>query len=150
MIDTFDRSGHASTASTFARAGKYACGLEDKPGRRIPKAGVYAEAGVGEAGAEWSVFDAKGASVSAGTLKARAMATAVSAMATAEVASASASAGPIKAKVGLAVDTGVEVGLTRVEANVLGTGFSLGRKMGVSLFGTGFSLDSLWGHNKKV
>uniref|UniRef100_A0A3Q2GGM7 Uncharacterized protein n=1 Tax=Cyprinodon variegatus TaxID=28743 RepID=A0A3Q2GGM7_CYPVA len=144
MIDTFDRPGHASAASTFARAGKYACGLEDKPGRRIPKAGVYAEAGVGEAGAEWSVFDAKakgpnasaGAGVSAGTLKARAMATA-------EIASASASAGPIKAKVGLGVDTGVEVGLTGVEVKVLGIGFSFGRKIGVSLFGTGFEI-SLW------
>ncbi|MED6293976.1 hypothetical protein CHARACLAT_016107 [Characodon lateralis] len=144
MIDTFDRPGEASAASTFANAGTFANGLEDKPGKRIPKAGAYAEAGVGKAQAEWSVFDAEArgpnvstaAVVSAGTLNARAFAKA-------ELASASASAGPVKAKVGLAVDTGVEIGLTGVEAKVLGTGFSFGRKMGVSLFGTGFEIN-LW------
>uniref|UniRef100_A0A3B3WIX2 Uncharacterized protein n=1 Tax=Poecilia mexicana TaxID=48701 RepID=A0A3B3WIX2_9TELE len=144
MIDTFDRPGDASAKSTFARAGKFANGPEDKPGMRIPKAGVYAEAGVGEARAEWSVFEAEakgpnasaGAGVSAGTLNARAFAKA-------ELAGASASAGPLKAKVGLAVDTGVDIGLTGVEAKVLGTGFSFGRKMGVSVLGTGIEFN-LW------
>lgn len=60
-----------------------------------------------------------------------------------KLASASASAGPVKATVGLSADTGGEIGLTQVEAKVLGTGFSFGRKMGVSLFGTGVEF-KLW------
>uniref|UniRef100_A0A3P9Q877 Uncharacterized protein n=1 Tax=Poecilia reticulata TaxID=8081 RepID=A0A3P9Q877_POERE len=145
-FDTYDRPGDAYTKDTYARAGTYAIeGGEDKPGkRRIPKAGVYAEAGVGEARAEWSVFEAEakgpnvsaGAGVSAGTLNARAFAKA-------ELAGASASAGPLKAKVGLADDIGVDIGLTGVEAKVLGTGFSFGRKVGVSVFGTGVEFN-LW------
>lgn len=144
MIDTFDRPGKASADATYARTGTYACGLEDKPMKRIPKAGAYAEAGVGKARAEYSVFDAEargpnasaGASATAGTLSAEAFAKA-------ELAGASASAGPLKAKIALAADTGVKVGLTEVEAKVLGTGISFGRKMGVSLFGTGFEFN-LW------
>ena len=67
----------------------------------------------------------------------------VQAMAKAEIASASASAGPVKATVGLSGETGVGIGLTGVEAKVLGTGFSFGRKIGISLFGTGFEFN-LW------
>ncbi|XP_071333574.1 fibroin heavy chain-like [Trachinotus anak] len=144
MIDTFDRPGTASAAGTYAGAGTFAEAFENKPGKRIPKAGVYAGAGVGHARAEWSVFDAeaKGPNASAGA-GASAASLGARAFARAEVASASASAGPVKATVGLSADTGVGVGLTGVEAKVLGTGFSFGRKMGISLFGTGFEFN-LW------
>uniref|UniRef100_M4A549 Uncharacterized protein n=1 Tax=Xiphophorus maculatus TaxID=8083 RepID=M4A549_XIPMA len=142
MIDTYDRPGDAYTEDTYARAGKYAYGLEDKPGKRIPKAGVGTEAGVGKARAVFSVFEAeaKGPNASAG---ADANPLRASAFARAELASASASAGPLKAKVGLAVDTGASVGPTGVEVQVLGTGFSIGRKMGVSILGTGIEFN-LW------
>uniref|UniRef100_A0A3B4YJ01 Uncharacterized protein n=1 Tax=Seriola lalandi dorsalis TaxID=1841481 RepID=A0A3B4YJ01_SERLL len=144
MIDTYDRPGNAIATGTYAEAGTYANGLEDKPGKRIPKAGVYAGAGVGLARAEWSICEAqaKGPNASAG-VGASAATLSAEAFAKAEVASASASAGPLKATVGLAADTGASVGLTGVEAKVLGTGFSFGRKMGVSLFGTGFEFN-LW------
>ncbi|KAM4611048.1 uncharacterized protein ACJ7VT_014148 [Polymixia lowei] len=144
MIDTFDRPGHASACGTYAGAGSFAHAFEDKPGKRIPKAGLYAGAGVGKARAEWSVFDAEanGPNASAG-IGASAASLSARAFARAEVASASASAGPVKATVGLSADTGVGIGATGVEAKVLGTGFSFGRKMGVSLFGSGFEFN-LW------
>lgn len=142
MIDTFDRPGKAFAAGTYAGADAFADGFEDKPGKRVPKAGVYAAAGVGYARAEWSVFDAeaKGPNASAGagaslsSLSARAFARA-------EVASASASAGPLKAKVGLAVDTGVGIGARGLEAQVLGTGFTIGPTLRISLLGNGFELN---------
>ncbi|KAJ4934688.1 hypothetical protein JOQ06_007473 [Pogonophryne albipinna] len=120
MIDTFDRPGGASAEGAYAGTNTYAVGLEVKPGKRIPKAGATASAGVGYARAEWSVFDAEakgpnasvGAVASAGTLSA-------SAFARAELGSASASA----------------------EAKVLGTGFSFGSKTGVYLLGNGFEFN---------
>ncbi|KAJ4934693.1 hypothetical protein JOQ06_007478 [Pogonophryne albipinna] len=144
IIDTFDRPGGASAEAAYAGTNTYAVGLENKPGKRIPKAGATASAGVGRAGAEWSFFDAEakgpnasvGAVASAGNLSA-------SAFARAELGSASASAGPLKATVGLSVDTGVSVGAGSVEAKLLGCGFSVGRTMGFSLFGTGLELN-LW------
>ncbi|KAA8591485.1 hypothetical protein FQN60_002428, partial [Etheostoma spectabile] len=138
MIDTYDRPGSAVALGTYADAGVYADGFEDKPGKRIPKAGVYAGAGVGLARAEWSIFEAeaKGPNASAG-VGASAASLSARAFAKAEVASASAAAGPVKATVGLAVDTGVGVGPTGLEAKVLGTGVSIGRNTGVSFLGTG-------------
>uniref|UniRef100_A0A3Q0R9D7 Uncharacterized protein n=1 Tax=Amphilophus citrinellus TaxID=61819 RepID=A0A3Q0R9D7_AMPCI len=144
MIDTFDRPGKAFAKDTYASAGKFAAGFENKPGKRLPKAGMYAKAGVGHARAEWSVFDAEakgpnacaGAEASVGCLGAKAYARA-------EIASASASAGPVKAKVGLGVDTGVGISLGGVEAKLLGTGVSIGRKMGVSVLGNELEF-SLW------
>lgn len=143
MIDTFDQPGRAFTEETFARAGTFADAFEDKPGKRLPKVGVYAEAGVGHARAEWSVFDAeaKGPNASAGAEAS--VASGAQAFARAEIASASASAGPVKATVGLGLDTGLGISPTGVEAKVLGTGISFGRKMGISLFGTGFEFN-LW------
>ncbi|KAL7398043.1 hypothetical protein ABVT39_003319 [Epinephelus coioides] len=61
----------------------------------------------------------------------------------AELISVSASAGPAKATLGLSAETGGTISPTQVEAKVLGTGFSLGRKMGVSFLGTGFEF-KLW------
>lgn len=144
MIDTFDRPGGASAQRVFAGTGKYAEAFKDEPGKRIPKAGVYAEAGVGRANAQWSVFDAEAKGPNACAKAEASLASlGASAFAKAEVASASASAGPLKATVGLSADTGVGISATGAEVKVLGTGFSFGRKMGVSLFGTGFEFN-LW------
>lgn len=143
MIDTYDRPGVASATGAYTTTGTYACGFEDKPMKRIPKTGAYAAAGVGYAGAEWSVFnvEAKGPNAAAG-VGASAGSASARAFAKAELASASACAGPLRAKVGLAVDTGVDVGLTGLEVKVLGTGVSIGRQMSISLFGSeiGFTL----------
>ncbi|XP_060914197.1 uncharacterized protein LOC132990130 [Labrus mixtus] len=63
----------------------------------------------------------------------------------AEVASVSTSAGAATATVGLSADTGIGIGKSGVEAKFLGTGFSVGRKTGFSLFGSGFEIDfSKW------
>uniref|UniRef100_A0A3Q4NB98 Uncharacterized protein n=1 Tax=Neolamprologus brichardi TaxID=32507 RepID=A0A3Q4NB98_NEOBR len=142
MIDTFDRPGKAFAAGTYAGADAFADGFEDKPGKRVPKAGVFAAAGVGYARAEWSVFDAeaKGPNASAG-VGASLSSLSARAFARAEVASASASAGPLKAKVGLAVDTGVGIGARGLEAQVLGTGFTIGPTLRISLLGNGFELN---------
>ncbi|XP_051745384.1 uncharacterized protein LOC127509984 isoform X2 [Ctenopharyngodon idella] len=135
IIDTFDRPGAASAEGTYAGSGTYAVAFEGEPGKRIPKAGAYAEAGVGRASAEFSVFEAeaKGPNVSAG---AEANMVGAGAMARAEVASASAKAGPVGVKVGLGLDTGATVGPTGAEVKVLGTGFSVGLKNSISLLGS--------------
>lgn len=106
--------------------------LEDKPGHRIPKAGVSAEAGVGRAVAELSVLkaDAKGPNA------AEVSATGAGVMARAEVGSVSAKAGPVAAKLGLGVDTGASIGLGGLEAKFLGTGISIGPKTSVSFLGS--------------
>ncbi|KAA0722678.1 hypothetical protein E1301_Tti015497 [Triplophysa tibetana] len=46
---------------------------------------------------------------------------------------------PVTVKAGLGFDTGASVGRDGVEAKFLGTGFSFGRKMGISLFGLDLS-----------
>ncbi|KAA8591497.1 hypothetical protein FQN60_002440, partial [Etheostoma spectabile] len=136
LIHAMDRPGKAFAAGTYAGAGKFEDELDEETG-------VYAGAGVGHVQAEWSYFEAeaKGPNASAGAEISRAVG--VRAMAKAELASASASAGPVKATVGLALDTGGSLGPSGVEAKVLGTGFSFGRTMGVSLFGTGVEI-KLW------
>ncbi|KAK2851935.1 hypothetical protein Q5P01_008211 [Channa striata] len=142
MIDTFDRPGNASATGPYANAGAFAEGFENKPGKRLPKAGANTEAGVSHARAEWSVFDAevKGPNTSAG-VNASAADLGASAFAKAELASASATAGPVKATAGLSANTGVSVGPTGVEAKLLGTGFSIGRKTSFSLFGSGIEFN---------
>ncbi|KAK9966909.1 hypothetical protein ABG768_003991 [Culter alburnus] len=101
---------------------------------RIPKIGAYAEAGVGRARAEYSVFEAeaRGPNASAG---AEASLAGVGAMARAELVSASARAGPVGVKVGLAVDTGGSIGAGGVKAKILGTGFSIGSVNAVAILG---------------
>lgn len=135
IIDTADRPADAYAEDTYARSGTYATGGTNKPMERIPKAGAYAMAGVGRAGAEFSVFEAeaKGPNVSAG---AEASVTGVGAMARAELASVSAGAGPVTAKLGLGVDTGVSAGVDGLELKVLGTGMSIGPKTSISLLGS--------------
>lgn len=135
IIDTFDRPADTYTEDTYARSGKYTMEGTDKPGQRVPKAGVYAEAGVGRAGAKFSVFEAeaKGPNASAG---AEASVLGVSAMARAELGSASAGVGPFTAKLGLGVDTGGSVGVDGLELKVLGTGFSIGPKASISVVGS--------------
>ena len=135
MIDTFDRPGKAFTKTTHASAGSYKSGFEDKPGKRLPCGGYKAEAGVGKARAEWRVCDAEANGPNAcAAVGYTALGAGV--MAKAELASASASAGPLKATVGLGVDTGAHIGLDKVEVKVLGTGFSLGVTPSISVLGS--------------
>ncbi|XP_058648240.1 uncharacterized protein LOC131549785 [Onychostoma macrolepis] len=135
MIDTFDRQASANTEGGYAKQGFYASGFEDKPGKRIPKAGYSAAAGVGRARAEYSVFEAeaKGPNASAG---AEASVVGVGAMARAEIASASAKAGPVGVKVGLGFDTGASAGVDGVEVKFLGTGITIGPKTSISVLGS--------------
>ncbi len=91
IIDTFDRPADAIAESTYARSGTYAVSPEDKPGKRIPKAGAFAEAGVGRARAEFSVFEAEAKGPNA-FARADANVIGVEAIARAEIASASAQA----------------------------------------------------------
>ncbi len=135
MIDTYDRQASANTEDGYANQGFYASGFENKPGKRIPKAGYLAEAGFGRARAEYRVFEAeaKGPNASAA---AEASLVKLGAMARAEIASASAKAGPLAVKVGVGFDTGASIGLGGVEAKFLGTGFSVGPKIGISVLGS--------------
>ncbi|CAM4731386.1 unnamed protein product [Leuciscus chuanchicus] len=135
MVDTFDRPGDAYAEGAYARAGTYG-------GKRIPKTGVYAKAGYGRAGAEYSIFKAvaKGPNASVG---AEASLVKAGAMARAELGSVSANAGPVRMKLGLGVDTGASVGVNGVEAKFLGTGFSIGPKTSVSVLGSELSFSVL-------
>ncbi len=121
--------------SGYAKQGFYASGFENKPGKRIPKAGYRAEAGIGRARAEVGVFS----SSSSPLFEAEASVVKVGAMVRAEIASASASAGPLDVKLGLGVDTGGYIGLGGVEAKFLGTGFSIGQKTSISFLGSELS-----------
>ncbi|XP_059188356.1 uncharacterized protein LOC131971075 [Centropristis striata] len=143
MIDTYDRPEKTFTAGTYSGAGVYADGFEDKPGKRLPKAGVYAGAGVGLFRAQQSIFEveAKGPNASAGA--GVSLTRGAKAFAKAEVASASYAAGPLKAKVGLAVDTGASIGPTGVEMQFLGTGVTIGPRMAFNVLGNGFEFN-LW------
>ncbi|XP_049436170.1 uncharacterized protein LOC125891173 isoform X5 [Epinephelus fuscoguttatus] len=144
IMDTYDRPSKTLTAGTYADAGTFLDGFEDKPGKRFPKAGVYAGAGLGLARAQWSVFEAQAKGPNASVVaEASSASLSVKACAKAEVASVSATAGPVNATLGLAFDIGASVSPTCIEAKVLGTGFSVGSKVGFSLFGTGFEM-KLW------
>ncbi|XP_035389682.1 uncharacterized protein LOC118242440 [Electrophorus electricus] len=139
VIDYYDRPGRAYAEGLYAKTNTYAYFFTDKPGQRIPKAVAIAEAGVGRARAEWSIFEAeaKGPNASA---TAQANILGASAMARAEVGSASASAGPFKLTAGLGVDTGVRVGLGGAEVKLLGTGIKADETgAGVSVLGSGVS-----------
>uniref|UniRef100_A0A3Q3EHU1 Uncharacterized protein n=1 Tax=Labrus bergylta TaxID=56723 RepID=A0A3Q3EHU1_9LABR len=120
--NTTDRPGKASAKNSYAAAVD-----------RTDDGVMYAGAGWGHARAEWRIFDAeaKGPNASVG---AEFTDESFKAMAKAEVISVSASA-----------DTGVGIGKSGVEAKFLGTGFSIGRKTGFSLFGSGIEFDfSKW------
>ncbi|XP_036420050.1 uncharacterized protein LOC118803688 [Colossoma macropomum] len=119
MIDNFDRPGGAYADGPYADADTYADGFTNKPGKRLPKAGAVAQAGVARAGAQWRIFqaEAKGPNASAG---AEAKGLEAGAMARAEIGSAAASAGPVGVKVGLGVDTGVKISPTKAEVKFLG------------------------------
>uniref|UniRef100_A0A8B9GU44 Uncharacterized protein n=1 Tax=Astyanax mexicanus TaxID=7994 RepID=A0A8B9GU44_ASTMX len=134
-----DRPGTASAKGLYAEAGAYATGFVNKSGQRVPKAGATV---LGQARAQCSILEAevKGPNVSVG---AQAGVEGVGAMARAEFASASASAGIVGLKVGVGFDTGAELNPTGAEVKFLGSGFSLGRKMGISYFGSELSFN-LW------
>ncbi|KAK7175600.1 hypothetical protein R3I93_002509 [Phoxinus phoxinus] len=135
MIDTYDRPAGAKAEGFYAGQGAYSSSFENKPGKRIPKAGYSAEAGVGRASAEISVLEVEAKGPNAG-FKAEASVIKTGVMARAEVASASAKAGPLAVKAGLGFDTGASVGVDGVEVKFLGTGITFGPKMGVSVLGS--------------
>ncbi|XP_026131738.1 uncharacterized protein LOC113111328 [Carassius auratus] len=135
MIDTIDRPANAIAESTYAESGTYAVSPENKPGKRIPKAGAFAAAGVGLARAECSIFEAEAKGPNAFAI-ADASLLGAEAMARAEIASASAQAGPLGVTVGLGVDTGVSAGVDGLEVRILGTGFSIGPRTSVSILGS--------------
>ncbi|KAG5839064.1 hypothetical protein ANANG_G00200980 [Anguilla anguilla] len=137
MVDTFDRPGSATATGVYAGAGTYAEeGFTNKAMQRIPKAGAYAGAGVGRAGAEFSVFEAEANGPNASAGAQASLSHGVSAMARAELASASATAGPVKVQAGLGVDTGVSAGPDGVEVQLLGTGVRLGPSPKLSVLGS--------------
>lgn len=142
IIDYYDRPGQAYAEGLYAGTDTYAHAFEDEPGKRIPKAGAVAEAGVGRVGAAWSIFsaEAKGPNAAA---KAEANILEAGAIAKAEVGSAAAFAGPLNVKVGLGVDTGIKINPDKVELKLLGTGLTLGSTLGISFFGSEFKVN-LW------
>ncbi|KAI5103679.1 hypothetical protein C0J45_7260, partial [Silurus meridionalis] len=135
IIDNIDRPAEVYADGMYADTDTYAHAFNNEPGKRIPKAGAIAEAGVGRAGAAWSIFSvaARGPNASA---EAEANGLEAGAMLQAELASIAAAAGPVEAKLGLGIDTGVTIGPTKVELKFLGTGVTLGSTIGVSLFGS--------------
>ncbi|KAF5890502.1 receptor tyrosine-protein kinase erbB-4-like, partial [Clarias magur] len=108
-----DRPGKAYSEGLYANANTY-------PHTKGRPAGAVAEAGVGRAAAEFSIFsaDAKGPNASVGVENGL--------MGRAEVASVSASAGPVGVKLGVGVDTGVTFSPEKTEVKVLGTGVTVG------------------------
>uniref|UniRef100_A0A3B5APE5 Uncharacterized protein n=1 Tax=Stegastes partitus TaxID=144197 RepID=A0A3B5APE5_9TELE len=129
MRDNVDRPGNVSAKVAYGDA-------------NISRTNGSFAAGVGHVRAEWSILDAEanGPNTSADVEVSKER---FSAQAKAELYSASVSAGPVTFKTGVSVDFGVGVGEDGVEAQVMGTGFSFGRKMGISLFGNGFEF-GLW------
>ncbi|XP_053572326.1 uncharacterized protein LOC128662558 [Bombina bombina] len=136
---TKDRQHYAFAEGPFARSGFYVYESSGPEHKKIYKYGAYAEAGVGRITAEFSVFDteARGPSASA---RAEASSIGVGAMARAEVGSISATAGPVHAKIGLAADTGITVGLHEFEIILLGTGFKIGQALSISILGSSISI----------
>ncbi|KAG7324748.1 hypothetical protein KOW79_011064 [Hemibagrus wyckioides] len=122
IIDNFDREATVYADGLYADADTYASAFENAPGKRIPKAGAKAEVGFGRAVAQWSVFgvEANGPNASA---EASANGLEAGAMAVAELGSVSAVAGPIEARLGLAIDTGIPEDITG-ETAVFPEGFS--------------------------
>ncbi|KAF7705696.1 hypothetical protein HF521_020982 [Silurus meridionalis] len=117
IIDNIDRPAEAFADGAYADTETYTNGFEDKPGKRIPKAGAVAEAGVGRAGASWSIFTV-GAQGPHASLKAEAKGLEAGAMAHAELGSVSAVAGPAKLKLGLGIDTGFKISPTKVKGSL--------------------------------
>lgn len=64
-------------------------------------------------------------------------------MASAGIGNASVAVGPAHLKVGLGIDTGIKISPTKVKLKFLGTGFTLGTTMGLSVFGSEIKL-KLW------
>ncbi|XP_056324305.1 uncharacterized protein si:ch73-106k19.5 [Danio aesculapii] len=136
MADTIDRPAATTAEGVYVNTGAYALVVRDNQEKRLPKAGAYAEAGVGRARAEYSVFDAeaKGPNASAGAEASTALT--AGAMARAEIGSVSANAGPVGVKLGLGVDTGASIGVDGLEVKVLGIGFSVGPRTSISFLGS--------------
>lgn len=135
IYNTYDRPAKAEAKGSYAKQEAYKKAFKDKPGERNPKAGYLAEAGYGRVRVEASIFEAEARGPNASAC-AEASSTKVGAMARAELAGVSAKAGPLAAKVGVGLDTGASLGWDGVELKFLGTGFSFGPKMGVSVLGS--------------
>ena len=136
MYSNYDREGDSESTASYSETSTYAVAFGDEPGEWIPKAGMKAKAGMGQATAEYSFLKAKAKGPNA---KAKAEIDAVDgveAMVDAEIVSASASAGPLKVKAGLGFKTGIKAGPTGVEAKFLGTGIMIGEETGVSILGS--------------
>lgn len=153
MMKNINRPYEASATTVYADAGVFADGFKDKHWKCLPKAGVFVGAGMGHVRAKWSMFDAEAKGPNAIAIAGASMESfSATAYVKAEVASASASAGPLKATVGLSADTGIRVNFkSAVEVKVLGTGFSFGNKMSLSLLGNEIEL-KLWcgSHGKSL
>ncbi|XP_075178276.1 uncharacterized protein LOC142250096 [Anomaloglossus baeobatrachus] len=132
-IDFYTLRTEATGAYSGAEA--YAYGDEDVPGIGNSRMGAKCEAGVGKARAVYSVLEAEAKGPSAGA-GAEISATEVGAMARAEIGSVSAAAGPVKATLGLAVDTGIRAGADGLEVQFLGTGVTLGPNPSISFLGS--------------
>ncbi|XP_017570815.1 uncharacterized protein LOC108437902 [Pygocentrus nattereri] len=115
VIDNYDRPRNSYAKGVYANTDKYAYAFSNKPGQRIPKAGVMAQAGVGRAEIECSIFEAEanGPNASAG---AEANVLKAVAVAQAEVGSVGASMGPLEVKA-----RGPNVG-AEAEVSLLGAG----------------------------
>lgn len=134
-IDTFDRKVNVFTKSTYRDLDACAHFGEDDLGKKIPKLKASAEIGIGLARAEISVFEAEARGPNA-SATVEASQAGVQAMVGASAGSITAGVGPVSAKLGLGLDTGVAAGPDGLEVKVLGTGFSVGRKTGVSILGS--------------
>nr|XP_017213900.1 uncharacterized protein LOC108191666 [Danio rerio] len=143
IADTIDRPPAATAEGVYANTGAYATGNEYKPGKRLPKARAFAEAGVGRARAEVGIYEAEAKGPNASAEAEASTTLRASAMARAEIGSLSASAGPVGVRLGLGVDTGVSIGLDGLEVRVLGFGFSVGPRTSISLLGSEVSCSIL-------
>lgn len=103
-----------------------------------PRRGEYAVAGVGYIYRKNLEVEAKGPNVGLGSSSGP---DGTRIMCQAELGSYSSTVGPVKTKVAVSFETGVELSQKQLELKYLGTGFSFGRKMGFSLSGFGFEFE---------
>ena len=113
--------------------------IDDEGGK-----GAYGVAGVGYVRDEVGPLSAEAKGPSVGMGIGITKDNVLTVMTKAELASTSFSTGKAKATLGLSADTGASIGPTQVEAKFLGTGVSLGREMGFSVFGSGFKFKLWW------
>ena len=126
LVDFFEKvdkcsSAHAVTVSTYTRTYEK---------ERTFRKGGYAGASVASAGASHGAFGTSARALSADAHYEYGLHNSAGASLT--VARAEATVGPVKAGVGLSLDTGVSAGIDGVGANFLGFGIHVGPKMSIS------------------